>query len=148
MIDLFGDIIPEKEVYKKEKESQLFDYLNAITYKKKDIIGDDPVAERFYEPYYVNKALSQDLGCIFYVNEMNFRPYTDKKLQFDYLINNIRKRFRKAEKWLISESLSDIKSIKEYYNCSGEKARSVLNILPANELVMIKEIIQKGGLTK
>ena len=148
MIDLFGDIIPEKEVYEEEKESQLFDYLNAITYNKKDIIGDDPVAERFYEPYYANKALSQNLDCIFYVNEMNFHPSTDKKLQFDYLINNIRKRFRKVEKWLISESLTDIKCIKEYYNCSDEKARRVLNTLPADEIVVIKKIIEKGGLVK
>ena len=147
MNDLFGDVIPEKEMYEEEKESHIFDYLNAITYNKKDIIGDDPVAERFYEPYYANKALSQNLDCIFYVNEMNFRPYTDKKLQFDYLINNIRKRFRKAEKWLTFES-SDIDCIKEYYNYSDEKARRVLNIFPAGELAMIREIIEKGGLVK
>ena len=147
MNDLFGDVIPEKEVYEEEKESHIFDYLNAITYKKKDIIGDDPVAEKFYIPYSINKALSQNLDCILYVNEMNFRPSTDKKLQFDYLINNIRKRFRKAEKWLTFES-SDIDCIKEYYNYSDEKARRVLNIFPADELAMIREIIEKGGLVK
>ena len=124
----------------------LFEYLNAITYKKKDIIGDDPIAEKFYEPYKINKALSQNRDCILYVNEMNFRPSTDKKLQFDYFINNIRKRFRKAEKWLTPESLNDIDCVKEYFKYSDEKARQALNILSDGDLVVIKETIQKGGL--
>ena len=124
----------------------LFDYLNAITYKKKDIIGDDPIAEKFYEPYKMNKALSQNQDCILYVNEMNFRPSTDKKLQFDYFINNIRKRFRKAEKWLTPESLNDIDCVKEYFKYSDEKARQALNILSDGDLVVIRETIKKGGM--
>ena len=127
---------------------KLFDYLNAITYNKKDVIGDDPMAEKFYSPYHVNKNLSQNEDCILYVNEMNLRPTTDKKLQFDFLINNIRKRFRKAEKWLKSESLNDIECIKEYYNYNEEKARQVIGILSESELTMIREIIYKGGLDK
>ncbi len=127
---------------------KLFDYLNAITYNKKDVIEDDPIIEKFYPAYQVNKTLSQNLDCILYVNEMNLRPSCDEKLQFDYLINNIRKRFRKAEKWLTPESLTDIDCIKEYYNYSDEKARRVLNIFPADEIVMIREIVQKGGFAK
>ena len=127
---------------------KLFDYLNAITYNKKDVIEDDPIIEKFYPAYQVNKTLSQNLDCILYVNEMNLRPSCDEKLQFDYLIINIRKRFRKAEKWLTPESLTDIDCIKEYYNYSDEKARRVLNIFPADEIVMIREIVQKGGFAK
>ena len=127
---------------------KLFDYLNAITYNKKDVIEDDPIIEKFYPAYQVNKTLSQNLDCILYVNEMNLRPSCDEKLQFDYLINNIRKRFRKAEKWLTPESLTDFDCIKEYYNYSDEKARRVLNIFPADEIVMIREIVQKGGFAK
>ena len=127
---------------------KLFDYLNAITYNKKDVIGDDPMAEKFYSPYHVNKTLSQNEDCILYVNEMNLRPTTDKKLQFDFLINIIRKRFRKAEKWLKSESLNDIECIKEYYNYNEEKARQVIGILSESELAMIRETIYKGGLDK
>ena len=127
---------------------KLFDYLNAITYNKKDVIEDDPIIEKFYPAYQVNKTLSQNLDCILYVNEMNLRPSCDEKLQFDYLINNIRKRFRKAEKWLTPESLTDIDCIKEYYNYSDEKARRLLNIFPADEIVMIREIVQNGGFAK
>ena len=106
------------------------------------------MAEKFYSPYHVNKTLSQNEDCILYVNEMNLRPTTDKKLQFDFLINIIRKRFRKAEKWLKSESLNDIECIKEYYNYNEEKARQVIGILSESELAMIRETIYKGGLDK
>ena len=47
---------------------KLFDYLNAITYNKKDVIEDDPIIEKFYPAYQVNKTLSQNLDCILYVN--------------------------------------------------------------------------------
>ena len=148
-VDLFGDIIPEKEVYEGENEyDSIWPYIKAITYNKKDVIGDDTVAEKFYNPYMVNKLLSQNYDCILAVNTMNEMPSADKKLQFDFLINSIRKRFRKSEKWLKPESLTDINCIKEYYNYSDEKARRVLNLLPKDELVMIKELIQKGGLKK
>ena len=121
--------------------------MNAICYNKKDVLGEEPFAEQYYNPYNTNRTLTQDAGCLYYANEINFYPSADKKLQFDYLINSIRKKFRKTEKWLTFKS-SDIDCIKEYYNYSDEKARRVLNIFPADELAMIKEIIQKGGLKK
>ena len=39
---------------------KLFDYLNAITYNKKDVIEDDPIIEKFYPAYQVNKTLHHD----------------------------------------------------------------------------------------
>ena len=76
---------------------------------------------------------------------MNYRPFTDKKMQFDYLINTIRKNFRKANKWLRPENLDDIECVQEYFNYSKGKARVALNILTDNELEVIKYKLRKGG---
>ena len=48
--------------------ADLFDYLNAITYKKRDIIEDDLYIEKGYEPYKINKFLSEHYDCIEQVN--------------------------------------------------------------------------------
>ena len=124
---------------------KIFDYLNAITYKKRDIIEDDLYIEKGYEPYKINKFLSEHYDCIEQVNEMNCRPFTDSKMQFDYLINTIRKNFRKASKWLRPENLDDIECVQEYYNYSKGKARVALNILTDKELELIKYKLRKGG---
>ena len=87
---------------------KIFDYLNAITYKKNNIMEDNLFVEKGYDPYKINKFLSEHYNCIVHVNEMNYRPFADNKLQFDYLINTIRKNFRKANKWLRPENLDDI----------------------------------------
>ena len=125
--------------------ADLFDYLNAITYKKRDIIEDDLYIEKGYEPYKINKFLSEHYDCIEQVNEMNCRPFTDSKMQFDYLINTIRKKFRKASKWLKPESDIDLKYVKEYFSYNSKKAKDALVLLTEDDIAMIKYRLRKGG---
>ena len=39
---------------------EIFDFLNDINYRKTSIMKEDPDCERFYEPYRINKFLSQN----------------------------------------------------------------------------------------
>ena len=123
---------------------KIFDYLNAITYKKENIMGDELV-EKDYEPYRINKFLSQHLDCILFVNEMNFSSHIDNKLQFDYFINSIRKKFRKSEKWLKPEDFEAIDLVKEYYGYSTPKAKEALKILGDDNIEYIRKKLYKGG---
>ena len=124
---------------------EIFDFLNVINYKKNDIIRDDPQSVKEYEPYRIYKFLSQNVDSILYVNEMNSRPHCDVELQFDYFINSLRERKRKAHKWLVSESFDDIEVVKEYYGYSDAKAKIALSLLNDDELVYIKQRLDKGG---
>jgi hypothetical protein len=78
---------------------------------------------------------------------MNLYYNLPKVLQHDYLINSIRPRSR-YEKWPKAEKSSDIDAIKEYYKYSDAKARSALSILSKGQLAIIKEKLEKGGITK
>tara|TARA_Y100000401_G_scaffold115880_1_gene120424 strand:+ start:6044 stop:6505 length:462 start_codon:yes stop_codon:yes gene_type:complete len=148
-LDLYGDPIIEEEEPEEYKKTQLFDYLNDITNKKNNVFeGGDPQVEREYIPYVINRFLSQHIDCVFYANEMNTIPSCDKKLQFDYLINSIRKRFRRSSKWLKSEQSENIQNIKEYYGYSNAKAKVALSILTDEQLKYIKLKCYKGGLKK
>ena len=125
---------------------EIFDYLNDISYKKENIMEDgDEYIEKSYEPYRINKFLSQHLDCIFDVNAMNFCSYLDNKLQFDYFINSIRKKFRRSEKWLKPEDFEVIDLVKEYYNCSTPKAKEALKILGDDDIEYIRKKLFKGG---
>ena len=60
---------------------------------KKDIMVDD-LAEKAYNPFMVNRALSYFQDTVLFANEMNVNHTIDKRLQFDFFINMVRKRKR------------------------------------------------------
>ena len=126
---------------------EIFDYLIDIEYKKENILKDgDEIIEAGYQPYRINKFLSQHIDCLFLANDMNFHNHIDNKLQFDYFINTIRKKFRQSSKWLKAEQVDEIDLIKEYYNYNNSKAKEVLNLLSEKDIEFIKRKLRKGGL--
>ena len=123
-----------------------FDFLNDINYGKKNLMIDDTdhQVEKQYLPFIVNKGLSFTMDTVLYANEMNIRPNTDKKLQFDYLINTIR-RNKRFPKWMKPEEDENIKVIVEYYGYNLQRAKEVLPLHSMKELSFIKEKLNTGG---
>jgi hypothetical protein len=121
-----------------------FDFINAISYNKNDLMVDD-WAERQYAPYIVNKGLSYGADTVIQANEMNSRPHLDKKLQFQFLINNIRPK-KRFNKWIKAEKIESIEVIKQYYGYSTDKARQVLPLLDQSKIDLIKQKLEKGGI--
>ena len=121
-----------------------FSYLNAINknvwYHFKDTVIDN----KDYPAFMVNRGLSYFPDTVLYANEMNMNAHVDGQLQFAFYINIIRKR-KRFSKWNKASESDDIKSIKEYYGYSNEKARDVLPLLTNDELKTIKERIYHGG---
>lgn len=120
-----------------------FDFLNAINTSKKDIMVDDLV-EKQYPAFMVNRGLSYFPDTILYANEMNRYHHLDNRLQFDFLINTIRKQ-KRFSKWHKTESSEDVDAIKEYYGYSNEKARQTLSVLTQDQIIELKQKVYKGG---
>jgi hypothetical protein len=81
-------------------------------------------------------------------NEMNGYHFLDKKVQFHFLINSIRKKKRFGGKWLSQAKLKNLEYVKEYYGYSNEKAKQALSILKDEQIEFIKETLNKGGRKK
>jgi hypothetical protein len=120
-----------------------FEYVNAINTGKKDIMIDD-LAEKAYVPYTINRSLSYFNDTVLAANEMNKHHHLDKKLQFHFLLNLVRKR-KRFSKWNKPDTNNDVEAVKEYYNYSNEKARQVLPLLTSEQIAIIKEKVNKGG---
>jgi len=128
---------------------ELKDYLNAINFSKVNLLDtDDETWAKKYPPYVINKCLSMFYDCIAQANEMNGYHFLDKKVQFHFYINSIRKRKRFGDKWLSQAKLKNLEYVKEYYGYSNEKAKDALNILTEKQIEVIKESLKKGGRTK
>jgi hypothetical protein len=120
-----------------------FDYLKAINETKEDVMLT-PQDEKKYSAFIVNRGLSFFMDTIFQTNEMNRNGHLDSRLQFDYLINNIRKK-RRYSKWLKPEKLQNVELVREYYGFSYEKAKDALSILSEDQLAYIREKLNQGG---
>ena len=126
----------------------LKDYLNSINYTKENRMdSDDPLWEKNYPPYIVNKCMSHHLDTVMYANEMNMYPALDKKLQYDFFINTVRSR-KRFSPWDKKQKMNDLEVVKQYYGYSNEKARQALNILTPDQLDVIKNKLNKGGKKK
>jgi Bacteriophage clamp loader A subunit len=120
-----------------------FDFVNAINKTKEDLLKE-PEAEKHYPSYMVNKALSYFPDTILYANEINQYHHLDSKLQFHFFLNSIRPA-RRFAKWVKKQNDNDLTAVMEYYGYSPEKARSALSILSSDQLITIKQKLEKGG---
>ena len=126
MADLFKEIIP------------------SILQTKKDVLDND----KDYKPFLVNRALSYHLDCITYANLMNMNHHLDERLQYQYFLNTIRPMKRKFQPWQKASAVKDLELVKEYFGFSNEKAKEALRILTDEQITLIKEKLEKGGVKK
>lgn len=126
--------------------ANLSDYLKAINITKENIMESDPMAEKEYVPFVVNRTLSYFPDTVLYANEINLRGGSDHRLQFEYLINSVRAK-KRFSRWLKPEKNEDVDAIKEYYNCSYNKANEIVKVLTGDQLSLIHKRLERGGLT-
>jgi len=127
--------------------SNPFDYVNSILQNKKNLIVDE-LTEKDYQPFLVNRSLSYHKDCVLYANEMNRRHLTDKKLQYDFLLNTIRSQKRPFAKWIKSEKSDNLECIKQVFGLSDQKARDAMRLLSNEQIQQLKEQTDTGGLRK
>ena len=127
---------------------ELKDYLNYINFTKEDIMDTTDVTwEKKYPAFIVNKCLSYHYDTLIAANEMNGYHFLPNNMQFQFLLNIVRKKKRFA-KWFKAEKLKNLEYVKEYYGYSNEKAKTALSILNKSQIETIKKSLQKGGRNK
>ena len=123
----------------------LKDWLNSINLTKENLIDGDPDVEKEYPPFIINKCLSGQMDSLMQANEMNKLSSLDKKLQYDFYINSLRKR-KRFSPWLRKDKINNIEAVRLYYGFSTEKAEQALNILSNEQLEYINNKLNTGGL--
>jgi hypothetical protein len=128
--------------------SNPFVYVESVSYSKKNLMrgsANDELSEKLYKPFLTNRALSYHQDSILYANEMNLRPQLDAKLQYEYLLNTLRKRKRTGSKWGKDKPDATVEMIMEYFGYGRAKAEQVLRVLTDEQLAMIEVALDKGG---
>lgn len=120
-----------------------FDFLNAINYTKDNIIVDD-ITEKQYNAFMVNRGLSYFNDTVLIANEMNQYAHLDNRLQFDFLINIIRKK-KRFSKWMKAEKQDDVEVVMQYYGYSKQKAHQAAKLLSSDQINELRKKVYRGG---
>ncbi len=124
---------------------KLGEYLTAINYSKESLMDtEDDWVEKKYQPYIINRCLSYFPDTIIQANQMNRYSDLDKKLQFDYLLNSLRKR-KRFSKWVKDEQSEDFEIVKQYFGYNNRKTKEIMDLLSEDDIQSIKEDLFTGG---
>lgn len=107
------------------------------------------VNEKDYNAWSINRVLANYKDSLLYANMMNLNAHLPETLQYHYLLNTIRpmkRTFVKIER--AKKDLQDMNAVKLYYGYSNEKAKEALRILTDEQIALIKEKTEKGGVVK
>jgi hypothetical protein len=126
--------------------SNVWDYVNSITTNKKNLMRDsenDALAEKDYNPWIINLALSMHSDTILHANQINLNYHLDNRPQYEYLLNSVRKKFRKG--WVKEAKIDNLELICEVYKCNKTKAKEYLTLLSKDQIKSLKESRNVGG---
>jgi len=123
---------------------ELKDWLNSINFNKENLIKENPDIVKQYPAFIVNKCLAGHIDTIMFANEMNINHHLPPGLQYDFLINTVRKR-KRFSPWLKKDKINDLDVVKSYYGYSNEKAQQALKILTKEQISFIKDRLDVGG---
>ena len=121
-----------------------FEFINSINTTKVNLMDQDEEVETKYNSFLTNRSLSYFPDTVFMSNEMNRLHHLDKKMQYDFLINIVRKK-KRFSKWDKPEQRDDIECVKRYFGYSESKAKQVVGLLSESQIKTIKSKVSIGG---
>jgi len=120
------------------EKAEWFGVVNAILENKNDVFD-----ERTYDVFMVNRALSQQLDCVLYADEMNTMPWLDARMHFDYLLHAIPARNRSYRKWPKRHVHEDILAIAKWFKVNLRRAEEIIDVLGNEKVKSIVEQVQR-----
>lgn len=126
------------------KKLSPFDFLKSINDTKENLIRQDNDNTKYYNSFVINRSLSYFPDTIYFANEMNKFHQIDVDLQYNFLLNIIRKR-KRFSKWDKSEDINNLNIIKSYFGYNDEKARQVVALLTEDQITTISKKVSLGG---
>ena len=124
-----------------------FDFVTSINSSKKNLMKgteNDKLAEKTYNTFITNKALSYFPDTVQLANMMNVNHGIDNKLQYSFLINIVRPG-KRYSKWVKKDKDSDLELVMTYYGYNRQKAKAAIKLLSPDQMKTIKNKLDKGG---
>lgn len=119
-----------------------FEFIGSINDKKYMMV--DPLIERQYNPFIVNRGLSQFIDAVPFVHFLNTHHQLDAKLQYDYLYHGLRK-MRRFSKWAKNEKVDYLDDVIETYKVNRQEAARIIERLTEEQLYQLRAKLNARG---
>lgn len=129
------------------KDYSPFDFMNAASFSKEDLIHDSEnpeLVEKQYNAYIVNRGFANFEDTILHANEMNQRHELFADAQFQYYRSVLRKR-KRFSKWPKADKDKDLDAIQQVYQCNRTVAKMYIKALSKEDLSKVHERLITGG---
>jgi len=121
-----------------------FDFIKSINDTKVNIVSEDDENAKYYNAFVINRSLSYFPDTIYFANEMNKYHQLDVDMQYNFLLNIVRKR-KRFSKWDKASTINNVNIIKSYFGYSDEKSRQVADLLTDDQITSIQQKVSLGG---
>lgn len=128
-----------------EKKITPFDFIESINNTGEYLLNDE--TDKQYVPFVVNRGMSFGRDTIMFANEINKYSFLPKNMQYEFLLNIVKKK-KRYNKWIKQPRSDYIDEVMEWYQCSFQKACKYVSVLSDDQLQHIKTRIDKGGKRK
>lgn len=118
-----------------------FDIVSSVSHTKTRVISEENESD--YSSFMVNRALSYYPDTILHAQEMNVNHHLPALLQYDYLLNSLRKK-KRFSKWFKRGKSETLSAVMKYYNCSYRKALEIVGTLSEEQLADITNEMTAG----
>ena len=123
-----------------------FDYIQSINTKSEYMMRDS-VDEREYNPYLTVLAFSNMPETLPLANFLNQYHEIPKKAHYDFLFYTVDKN-KKRSPWNKKEQDDRLKIVAEAFDCSLNKASTIIGLLTEDQLREVLMPVQTGGAVK
>lgn len=120
-----------------------FEYSNNISQSNEDIWTDESDAE--YNPFMVNRALSQFYDTCMFAQEMNASFGLSNRMQYDFLRHSVKPKKKRFAKWHKPDKDAQIEAMCQVFGISIDVARQYVSLISNEELKLIIEKTHTGG---
>ncbi len=128
-----------------EKKITPFDFIESINNTGEYLLNDE--TDKQYVPFVVNRGMSFGRDTIMFANEINKYSFLPKNMQYEFLLNIVKKK-KRYNKWIKQPRSDYIDEVMEWYQCSFQKACKYVSVLSDDQLQHIKTRLDKGGKRK
>lgn len=126
--------------------AELFPTINSIN-DKKEYLMRDAVDKKEYNPWMVNRGLSNFMETVFFANEINKYYSLEKDMQYDFLFHGVPKGKRFSQ-WAKQSVDSDVKLVMQAYDVNRARAQEYLKLISPEQLQEINIAMNPGGKSK
>lgn len=141
-----------------ERNISPFDFIRSISQQNSDLMErsransdelDPEDVSNQYNPFMINRGLSQFADTTLAANEMNIHNHLPAKMQYDFLRSIIRPRKRYSGKWAKQKDRTQVvELLMRKYTYSRDRAEEVVDILTKEQQKEIIAMFDEGGVLK